>query len=179
MRRTLPIIAASFALAGPATALDMPPRKAGLWDMKMTMEGSGMPSHSSQHCIDAETDKMMGAMGGQMGKDMCSKQDIQRKGSTMTIDAVCKIGSTTTTSRTVITGSFDSAYTMKVTSKMDGAPAGSPATAGGQTNMTIEAKWLGACKADQKPGDMMMGPGLKMNIRDMQSQPGLAPPARR
>ena len=33
--------------------------------------------------------------------------------------------------------------------------------------MTIEAKWLGPCKADQKPGDMIMGSGMKMNINDL------------
>jgi hypothetical protein len=33
--------------------------------------------------------------------------------------------------------------------------------------MTIEATWLGPCKADQKPGDMVMANGMKMNIRDM------------
>jgi hypothetical protein len=33
--------------------------------------------------------------------------------------------------------------------------------------MTVEAKWLGACTADQKPGDMIMGNGMKMNINDM------------
>ena len=38
--------------------------------------------------------------------------------------------------------------------------------------MTIEAKWLGACKADQKPGDMIMAGGRKMNIRDLQNCQG-------
>jgi hypothetical protein len=33
--------------------------------------------------------------------------------------------------------------------------------------MTIEAKWLGACKPGQKPGDIMMPGGMKMNIKDM------------
>ena len=40
--------------------------------------------------------------------------------------------------------------------------------ADGTSNMTMEAKWLGACKADQKPGDMIMGNGMKVNIVDMQ-----------
>ena len=30
--------------------------------------------------------------------------------------------------------------------------------------MTIAAKWLGACKADQKPGDIIMAGGRKFNI---------------
>jgi len=33
---------------------------------------------------------------------------------------------------------------------------------------TIEAKWLGACKADQKPGDMMLPGGMKKDIKDME-----------
>jgi hypothetical protein len=38
----------------------------------------------------------------------------------------------------------------------------------GTTNMSIETKWLSACKNDQKPGDMIMADGRKINIVDMQ-----------
>ena len=41
--------------------------------------------------------------------------------------------------------------------------------ADGATNMTIETKHLGACKADQKPGDMITADGRKINIVDMQN----------
>ena len=40
---------------------------------------------------------------------------------------------------------------------------------------TIEAKWLGACKADQKPGDIVMPGGMKMNIKDMEKLKDLIP----
>ncbi len=36
-------------------------------------------------------------------------------------------------------------------------------------NLTIEAKYLGACAADQKPGDIIMAGGRKMNIRDLEN----------
>jgi hypothetical protein len=39
---------------------------------------------------------------------------------------------------------------------------------GGQTKMTIEAKYLGGCQAGQKPGDIVMSNGMKMNVLDMQ-----------
>ena len=43
-----------------------------------------------------------------------------------------------------------------------------PGTApGAETHMTIEAKWLGACEAGQKPGDVMMSNGMKMNVLDL------------
>ena len=156
----------------PAFALDMPPRKAGLWELKMSMEGRSMPMQTFQHCIDAATDKAMNDVGGGMRAEQCSKQDMQRTGNTITVDSVCNFGGATTTSRAVVTGDFNSAYTVKVSSKREGGPAvpGMPA----ETNMTIEAKWLGACKADQKPGDMIMSNGVKMNINDMK---GAAPGA--
>jgi hypothetical protein len=31
----------------------------------------------------------------------------------------------------------------------------------------VEAKWVGPCKAGQKPGDMMMPNGMKMNVLEM------------
>jgi hypothetical protein len=36
------------------------------------------------------------------------------------------------------------------------------------TNMTIAAKWMGLCTADQTPGDVVMPGGFKMNVKDMQ-----------
>jgi hypothetical protein len=60
---------------------------------------------------------------------------------------------------------------MTVASKSDVGPG---------INMTIAAKWLGACHADQKPGDMIMPGGIKMNLRDLGnsiSVPGGAPGA--
>lgn len=38
--------------------------------------------------------------------------------------------------------------------------------------MTILAKWLGPCVAGQKPGDVMMGNGMKMNVLDIQKMGG-------
>jgi hypothetical protein len=36
--------------------------------------------------------------------------------------------------------------------------------------MTVVAKWLDPCAADQKPGDLIVGNGAKMNILDMQKR---------
>ena len=74
----------------------------------------------------------------------------------------------TITSRSEITGDFNSAYTVKVTSHSQGGPAAVPR----DSTTSIEAKWLGACKPDQKPGDIMMPGGIKMNIKDMEKLKG-------
>jgi hypothetical protein len=39
----------------------------------------------------------------------------------------------------------------------------------------IEAKWLGACKSDQKPGDIVMPGGVKMNIMDLEKLKAMVP----
>jgi hypothetical protein len=174
MRPHLPLVLISLLASVPAAALDLPPRKAGLWDIKMNLEGRNLPVTGMQQCVDAETDKLMNSIGGSM-REACSKQDMQKVGNTIVVDSVCKIGESTTTSHGVITGDFNSAYTVKVTSKHTGGPAIPGRPADGTTTMTIEAKWMGACKPDQKPGDIIMSTGMKMNIRDMQNLPGRTP----
>ena len=183
--RRLPVLAAALVVCAPALALDLPARKPGLWEMKMAAEGRALPPQAQvmQQCIDPATDKQMNTMGNDMSRDKCAKQDVTNVGGRIVVDSVCQFGGATTTTHAEVTGSFDSAYTVKVTSKRDGAPApGMPA--GGTSNMTIDAKWLGACKADQKPGDIIMANGMKMNIADMQKmqamqggRPGMPPGA--
>jgi hypothetical protein len=178
MPRSLSIaaIAATIAipLASPVAALDLPTRKAGLWEIKIAFEGRNLPAQVAQHCIDAETDKLMNSVGGNMGRENCSKKDVQRVGNTVVVDSVCKVGEATVTAHAVVSGDFNSAYTVKVTSTREGGRPMPGVTPGAATTMTIEGKWTGACAADQKPGDMIMAGGRKFNIRDMQRLPGMA-----
>ncbi|HEY0235574.1 MAG TPA: DUF3617 family protein [Afipia sp.] len=158
----------------PARAeFEMPTRKPGLWEIRMVMAGTQMPPQTVQHCTDTSTDKDMNTTFGPMAKQMCSKQDMQKTATGMVIDSTCNIGGIASTSHTEINGDFNSAYTMTVQSSHPAAPGGAPK----ETNMTIDAKWMGACKPDQKPGDMIMPGGIKMNIKDMQALRNLIPGA--
>jgi hypothetical protein len=160
------LLAAAF-IATPALAEEqMPSRKAGLWEMTMTFEGRGAPPQTMQHCIDAATDKAMQDMSQGGRGQSCSKREMKKAADTIVFDSVCSVGSGTATSHGVISGDFNSAYTIKINSKREGGPQipNMPA----ETNMSIAAKWLGACKADQKPGDIIMANGMKMNVTDMQ-----------
>jgi hypothetical protein len=158
-------------LPGAAGAVDLPVRKAGLWEMKIVRTGSAMPEMTMQHCTDETTDKDMSTAVSPMAKDICSKQDIQKTATGYVSDSVCGVAGVTMTSHAEITGDFNSAYTVKTTSHADRGSAG----AARDTTATIEAKWLGPCKADQKPGDIIMAGGMKMNIKDMEKLKGLIP----
>ena len=157
-----------LAAAMPALAAELPSRKAGLWEVKTSFESRNGASLAVQQCIDASTDQMMQSSAGLLARAACPRRDIQKSGNTVTIDSVCTLGSKTATSHALITGSFDSAYTMTVTSQGEGLP-------GGGTTMTVSAQWLGPCAANQKPGDMIMSNGMKMNLIEMQRRGQPAP----
>jgi hypothetical protein len=149
--------------AMPALAAEMPARKAGLWEVKMTVENRNVPGQTIQQCIDASTDQMMQSSAGPFAQAACSKRDVVKSATGITIDSTCTVAGKTATAHSVVTGSFDSAYTMTVTSESEAVP-------GGKMSMSMTAKWLGPCTADQKPGDMIMGNGMKINILDMQKR---------
>lgn len=153
-----------------ALAVELPVRKAGLWEMKMVRAGGSMPNMTMQHCTDATTDKQM-STSFSPGKETCSKQDIQKTATGYVSDSVCSVAGMTITSHADFTGDFNSAYTVKSTSRTEGAPSGMPR----ESTTTIEAKWLGACKSDQRPGDIVMPGGMKMNILDLDKLKAMMP----
>ena len=175
MRRLLLVscsVAGLLALlpASGAGAVELPMRKAGLWEMKV-LSGGTVPEMTMQQCTDETTDKDMSTAMAPMAKDICSKHDIQKTATGYVTDAVCGVAGVTVKSRAEITGDFNSAYTVKTTSRSEGGMAG----AARDSSSTIEAKWVGACKADQKPGDIMMPGGMKMNVKDMEKLKAMIP----
>jgi hypothetical protein len=159
---------ALISLATAAWAVDMPSRKPGLWEISMSFGDGNAPGQVMRQCVDAATDQMMQSRGGPGQRD-CSKRDVEKSGDSITIDSTCVIAGKSQTSHAVVTGSFDSAYTMILTSQGGSAPV-----------MTMKAKWLGQCTADQRPGDMIMANGMKFNILDAQKRgapPGVPMPA--
>ena len=161
----------ALLLTPEAAAVEIPVRKAGLWELKMVKTGSPLPEMTMQHCTDETTDKAMTDAASPMSKDMCSKNDLQKTATGYVSDSVCKVAGISITSHSETTGDFNSAYTVKSTSHSEGGPSGAPR----ETTTTIQAKWLGACKPDQKPGDIVMPGGFKMNVKDMQKLKGMLP----
>ncbi len=170
MRQLLVIIAGCVFVSSTAFALDMPARKPGLWELKMELQGLHLPAQVMKHCVDAATDKLMNSAYGGSAQQSCSKQEISHSGAAMIIDSVCNFGGATSTSHAVINGSFDSAYTVEVTSTREGGHPLPGVAPGAATHMKIAATWLGPCAAGMKPGDMIMANGMKLNILDIQKR---------
>jgi hypothetical protein len=160
--------AATVALLGliyslPASAAELPARKPGLWEVRTTIDNSNSQARVVKQCIDAATDQMLQSNAGPFAASACPERDVKRSENSMTIDSRCTVGGKPATAHSVATGNFDSQYTMTVTSQSEELP-------GGKMTMTMEAKWLGPCAADQKPGDVIMNNGVKINIPELQKR---------
>jgi hypothetical protein len=158
-----------LCLAPAARAVEIPLRKPGLWEMRMVRSGSPLPDMTVQHCTDETTDKAMSAALSPVSKQACSSNDIRQTATGYVTDSVCSVAGLSMTSHSQISGDFNSAYTVTTTTHAEHG------TAGHDLSMTIEAKWLGACKPGQKPGDIVMPGGFKLNIRDAERLKGLLP----
>lgn len=168
------ILAVACACITPASAAsldDIPNRKPGLWEIKVVSTDARIPPQTIQQCTDASTDADLRATFSPMAKDMCTQQDMQKTATGYSIDATCNFHGIAATSHTEISGDFDSAYTVKVSTTQSGGPPGI-AQAG---DMTMTATWAGPCKDGQKAGDIIMPGGIKMNVNDMKALRALIP----
>jgi hypothetical protein len=150
------------ATCGAAPAVDLPPRKPGLWQITMIMPGGKIPPRDMQMCIDAKTDAEMARLSTSASQGMCAKNDTRRDGDTVTTNSVCTIGQKETSTQAVTRFAGDSAYHTEITSR-------SGTTGGSRLVMTQDAKWTGACPADMQPGDVTMPNGVKMNVKTIMS----------
>ena len=129
-------------LAAAAQTIDLPPRKAGQWEVRMVTEkpASG-PSMHAQMCIDAATDRDLMDFGLKMSKDSCKRYDVKRAGAAWVIDAECTFGPVKSTTKTTISGDFQSTVTVRTEGTTEGFPG---AGSGPQpTLMTQTARWVG------------------------------------
>jgi hypothetical protein len=139
------------AASASAAGFEPPKRKSGLWEMKISSsqapQGSG--NQTMRQCIDQNTDDMM--RKEQESRMSCSKKDMRREGDRIVGDSVCTVEGTTVSTHTVVSGNFDTNYRADVKSTFN-----PPLHGMRESSSVIEGKWLGACLAGQKPGDVIM-----------------------
>lgn len=142
---TLSVILVSSSAMAAAT---IPSRQSGLWEIMTMVDGKPMGTGPLQQCIDSKTDDMMGQ---NMAGIVCERNAVARAGPVLTIDSVCKIGKTRTTTKGTFTGDFAKAYKANLAITYDPPMMGMKAA-----RMSIDARRLGPCKPGQRPGQIIM-----------------------
>jgi len=160
------ILAASFA-----QAQDVPKRKSGLWEVKRTTARTEGKERIVQMCIDQASDNAFRHLAEGMRSENCKTEKVRRDGDRLLVDAVCNLGRAQiiATTHAVVTGRFDSAY--KIESKSTYEPPMRGKTEG---SAVLEARWLGACKPDQRPGDYILANGVKLRVTDTEEDKAVA-----
>jgi hypothetical protein len=87
---------------------------------------------------------------------------MRKKGDKIIGESVCKMSDTTVSTRSVITGRFDSAYKADIKSTYE-----PPMHGMSESSSSMEARWLGPCKPGQKHGDISM-PGMPEGMPNME-----------
>ncbi|MCO6430619.1 MAG: DUF3617 family protein [Deltaproteobacteria bacterium] len=163
-RITAAVLALVISLAGDAIAAEKdnyPKLKAGEWEMSVSHDKlpPGMPPALAKttfiYCIDDSTQEKM-IVQSQNQAD-CGKPQLQKKGDTFIADLECEVNGRKMRSHTESTFVSNSELKNQVTVQTEGQP---------EMSMTSTAKYLGACKAGRRPGDMaMVGPnGQTINM---------------
>ena len=170
---TLALAALAFgaAVALPAAADEAPKLRAGQWEVVRKSDRAGDNAMRTTLCIDDAMQRDMWTMGMGAMRGMCSKSDVRFSAGRGSVDLVCNVAGSTMRSKAAITFTGDTAYRTDIDTTYD-----PPSNGTTHTRSVVESRWLGACKAGQKPGDMVLPNGTTINMRNALG--GGAPPSR-
>lgn len=146
-----------------AGADELPIRKPGLWEIKIKLTGGAAPTAMMRHCTDETVDRQMSTMFNPLVPPPCTKSSIRKEGDNYTIDSSCTADDKLVRIHSDVSGDFASAYTVVTETKTQDDPDSDPTL----SSMTLEGKYAGSCKFGQKPGDVTLAGGMKVNIKDM------------
>lgn len=149
----------------PAGAAELPIRRPGLWEIKIKLTGGAAPTAMMHHCTDESVDRDMITMFNPLAPHLCTKREIQKRAEGYTIDTVCRADNKTVTLHSEVTGDPHTSYRVVTEKKIQDEPDSAPVV----SNVTLEGRHVGACKPGQKPGDVIMAGGMKINIKEMES----------
>jgi uncharacterized protein DUF3617 len=156
-------LVALLPVSSTAVAQDYPARRAGHWQITLTLADGSAAPQVVQQCIDAQSDRLLHAFGGLMIAGSSCTSSNRKDGTSIHVDTTCQVSHDVTTHlQTVFTGDFNSSYTVTATTRIEGDPGAAKKP---PRTVLIAGKWLGACAADQRPGDSVLA-GKRMNVLD-------------
>jgi hypothetical protein len=151
------------ASASDTAKIEMPMRKAGLWEQAMLVNGNVTPGMGKiRLCVGPATNAEMSVFGERMraARD-CQKSITRAVDGSYVVAGTCKTADgATTTSKGTVSGDYSTSIKMHSESDTTGAPQAQRNT---HTVIDVTMTYLGACPADMLDGDETVG-GMKVNL---------------
>jgi hypothetical protein len=132
-------------------------------------EDPRFPPQVQRVCLDADTDTLLYKFGMGAGRNLCSKLDVRNVGGKLEVDSVCKLGNSQMSSHIEMSFQGDTSYHEDIAVHYDPPLLGKT----NDSKSTQDGKWIGACGADMKPGDMVTVPSptnpvpMRLNLNQM------------
>ena len=145
-----------------AFAAEPPVLKSGLWEVARSSTQQPERKSVTTMCLDESVQAQMREFGMGATKEMCSQSDRSFAGNKMTMTATCKLGQTTMKTSSVMTFNGNTSYHMEGTATYD-----PPMATMKEMNTSVDARWVGACRPGQQPGDVTLENGQTVNIKQM------------
>ena len=157
--------AADAGHADPRASL--PVRKAGLWEVTVQahapqgMGGMRQPPQTVQQCTNVKAERVM-LLSILPGQENCSQFKVaKRKGQGgYDIAGACRVHDQRVVMNVQLRGDLQSIYSGTYRVEYPGAPMGNTGS------VDFQGRWLGSCKPGQRPGDMTLPNGIKVNVVD-------------
>jgi hypothetical protein len=166
------LAASSLALGSVAVTaeetLDLPLRKAGLWDVvTQTDEGRGAREQQLTMCISEEAERNTVRTSSAENRANCKKYVVSKSPAGTTVDALCFYDDRKVTTHTELSGDFSTQFEVKVDSAVSG---NAPRAQGGQPvdvrrKIVQSGKYLGESCGDLKAGEAKTTEGVTVLVQ--------------
>lgn len=149
----------------------LPTRKDGLWevlvrndDLVLKRAGQATPRPVTvRQCTSAAAEPVM-LMSIVPGQEDCHERKVRRRNKGLEvgydISTVCYVHDNRVETQMQVLGDLQSAYRGSFEAKFPKTPLHNTG------RMVFEARWLGACSAGQRAGDMLLPNGVTVNVVD-------------
>lgn len=143
-----------------AQTRSLPARKPGLWEVTVRSAGEAVVRQQKVlQCTTEETEGIM-LLAVVPGQEHCHEAKTKRTGQGHEVRTVCYVHDNRVDATVELSGDLQAAYRGAFEVKYSKPVRFQP----GRTE--FEGRWLGACKAGQRAGDMVLPNGTTVNVVD-------------
>lgn len=144
----------------------IPARKAGIWQLKTSMdEGRGPREQSMKMCIDAAMEASTLQASLIDHKKNCEKYEITKDGGKTVVDMICTYNGRHVESRTEMEGDFASAFKIKILSTTSDTREPTQQTITVKRTILQDGTYIGADCGDLRPGEALAPDGTKVLVQ--------------
>ncbi|MDR1367469.1 MAG: hypothetical protein LBJ76_01970 [Candidatus Accumulibacter sp.] len=147
-----------------AWASDVPKHKPGLWEIKTAKANQESSGVSLQFCVGEGVDDILN-WSRDIPRRGCDTPDVKSEENRVSLHIECRFKGVTVTTDSLFEGSFDSAYKGTTRHAMESSKGRF------EFSITQEARRVGPCETDQKPGDIILPDKGRISADEIMKNP--------